>query len=113
MKKRSIFKIVLKYFQVYSDFWISYLEERPQSLLKLVLSRVDLLLAEVHEAARAQRRLQLIGALQKGRFRNNLTDMYNVCGGLLRLLRVRLRVLQGHQLPAKLQRRPRVFRMAE
>lgn len=80
----------------------SYLEKRPESLFKLVFSCTNLFLAEIHKAACAQSGLQLLRALQKGRFCNNLADMYNVCGGLLRLLSVRLCVLQRHQLPTKL-----------
>lgn len=79
----------------------SYLQEGPNCSLKLVRSHADLLLAEVHKAARAQRGLQPVGALQKGRFRDDLTDVNNVGRGLLRLRRPR--VLQRHQLPSKLR----------
>lgn len=79
----------------------SYLQEGPNCSLKLVRSRADLLLAEIHEAARAQRGLQPVGALQKGSFRDDLTDVNDVGRGLLRLRR--LRVLQRYQLPSELR----------
>lgn len=80
---------------------LSNLQEAPQSLFKLVCSCVDLFLAEIHEASGAQSRLQLLRALQEGRFCNDLADVNDVCGGLLR---VRLCVLQRYQLPTKLNK---------
>lgn len=83
-----------------SDFL--HLEERPERLLKGASRRVDLPLAELHEAARAQRGLQLLGAFQEGRFRDNLADVDDMSGGLLG---ARLPVLQRYQPPAELKKK--------
>lgn len=80
----------------------SYLEESPHGSFKLVSSCIDLFLAETHKASWAQSCLQLFRALQKRSFCHDLADVHNAWGGLLRLLRVRLCVLQRNQLPSKL-----------
>lgn len=81
----------------------SYLKERPNSFFKLIFSHVDLFLAEVHEVTWTQSGLQLVGALQKSCFCNNLAHVHNVRSGLLRLLGVWFCILQRYQLPTKLK----------
>lgn len=82
-----------------SSSGVPHLEEGPESLFELVLGHVDLLLAEAHEAAGAQRGLQPVRALQEGRLRDDLADVHHVRRGLL------LGVLQRHQLPTELNQR--------
>jgi len=80
---------------------VSHLEEGPDGLLRVVCCRLDLGLAEVHKVAGAQRGLQLLGARQEGRLRDDLAQVHHALGGLLW---ARLQVVQRHQLPAKLPR---------
>lgn len=92
----------MKYWKGCYLFWYSYLEERPESLLKLINGNINLSLAEVHEGACVQSGLQLVRSLQEVCFCHNLADMYDMRTELLRLLRVRLWILQRNQLSTKL-----------